>query len=96
MPVEINREAAEALSIEALAFLAGDPERLERFLSLSGLDPSAIRLAAADPGFLAAVLEHFCSDESLLLAFSANAGRDPGDIAKALRILASFDRDHDP
>jgi len=93
MPVEINREAAETLSIEALSFLANDPERLDRFLSLSGLDPASIRLAASDPGFLAAVLEHFCTDESLLLAFSANAGRDPADIGKALRVLAAFDRD---
>jgi hypothetical protein len=96
MPVEINREAAEALSIEALSFLASDPERLERFLSLSGLDPATIRLAASDPGFLAAVLEHFCTDESLLLAFSANTGRDPADVGKALRVLARFDRDSEP
>jgi hypothetical protein len=96
MPVEINREAAEALSIEALSFLASDPERLERFLSLSGLDPATIRLAASDSGFLAAVLEHFCTDESLLLAFSANTGRDPADIGKALRVLARFDRDSEP
>ena len=51
----ITREAAEALGIQALAYLAGDPERLGRFLALSGLGPETIRAAAHDPGFLAGV-----------------------------------------
>ena len=58
----INRESAENLAISALAFLAADPERLGRFLSLTGIGPEAIRKSAREPAFLAGVLDHVVSD----------------------------------
>ena len=79
---------AEALAIEGLGFLAGDSERLEPFLSLTGLDPGNLRAAAAAPGFLGGVLDHIANDESLLLSFAANAGRDPSEIARARLTLS--------
>ena len=45
----ITMEIAEKLAISALSFLATDPERLGRFLAISGIGPEAIRTAAADP-----------------------------------------------
>ena len=41
------REWAQTLAIEALGFLASDMERLEPFLSLTGIDPSNLRRVAA-------------------------------------------------
>ena len=79
---------ATAIALEALAFLAADLERLGRFLALTGLSPDTIRAAAASPGFLAAVLDHLAEDESLLVAFAANAGRDPADVLAARARLA--------
>jgi hypothetical protein len=90
-----SREAAEALAVEALGFLAADEERIERFLSLAGLNPSTLRAAAAEPGFLAAVLDHLASDESLLMAFAANAGRAPASVASA-RAALSQEREGGP
>ena len=81
------RDAAEALAISALGWLAQDGETLERFLSLSGLTPHTLREAAAAPGFLGAVLAHLMNDESLLMAFAANETRAPEDIARAARLL---------
>jgi len=78
-----RREQAEALAIEALSFLASDAERLGRFLALSGIGAEQIRSAAAEPGFLAGVLEHLSSDEPLLLAFAGHAGVDPADVVRA-------------
>ena len=51
MPKEslITREFGENLAVQALAFLAADPERLGRFLAVTGIGPDAIRRAAADP-----------------------------------------------
>jgi hypothetical protein len=83
-----SREAAEALAVQALNFLATEPERLSRFLALSGLAPDSIRQAAAEPGFLAGVLAHLGEDESLLVAFAAEAGVTPADVDRARRTLA--------
>ena len=77
------REAAEALAVQALSYIAGDGERLGRFLSLTGIGPAEIRAAAREPGFLAGVLDYLAGDESLLTAFAAEAGHDPATIAAA-------------
>ena len=74
---------AERTAIRALAFLAGDLEQLERFLSLTGLSPAEVRAAACNPGFLAAVLEHVTQDETLLMTFAANAGLQPESVDAA-------------
>ena len=84
----IAPEQAEAMAIEALGFLASDPERLSRFLDICGLNPGNLRAAAQEPRFLGAVLEYLTTDESLLLAFAANAGRSPEDVARAHVALA--------
>ena len=73
----------EATAIAALGFIAADPERLARFLDMTGLGPATLRRAAAEPGFHAQVLAHILSDEGLLLAFAANAGLAPQTVAGA-------------
>lgn len=78
-----GREQAESLAVAAVAFLAADEERLGRFLALTGIDPLALRAAAAQPGFLAGVLDHLGSDEPLLLAFATHAGISPADVDRA-------------
>jgi hypothetical protein len=89
-----RREAAEALAIQALAYMAGDPERLGRFLAVTGIGPERIREAARESHFLAGVLDHVLDDERLLLAFAADAGIDPAEIASARGALgARLERD---
>ena len=83
-----RKEAATALAIAALSFLAGEHERLERFLALTGLGPQSLRAAARDPSFLLGVLEHVASDETLLLAFADENGIDPADVGRAHDSLA--------
>ena len=83
-----TREAAETLAIQALNFLATDPEQLSRFLALSGLDPGSIRAAAAQPEFLAGVLAHLAQDEALLVGFAAEAGVKPGAVERARAVLS--------
>ena|SRR5262245_51168385 len=82
------REAAEILAIQALGFLAEDPSRLARFLAMSGVGPQRIRAAASDPAFLAGVLDHVASDESLLIAFAEHAGITPAAVKQAHAALA--------
>ena len=83
----LTQEAAEALAIQALTFIAGDGERLGHFLAATGIGPAEIRAAAQEPGFLIGVLDHLAADERLLSAFAAEAGVDPADIGKALAAL---------
>lgn len=81
------QESAEAIAVEALSFIAADPERLSRFLSLSGLEVVNLRRASAQEGFLAGVMAHLASDEALLLEFAAACGRRPEDMAAACQAL---------
>ena len=81
------RKGAEALAIQALTFIATDAERLGRFLAISGIGPDRIRAAAAEPNFLAGILDHIASDEKLLLAFANYTGIDPAEIRRAREAL---------
>ncbi len=79
---DLHGFASEA-AIAALGFLAADPERLERFLALSGLGPHNLRRAAADPSFVGAVLDYLVADERLLVAFAREQGWDPAEVVRA-------------
>lgn len=88
------REAAEALAIQALSYLGQDGERLGRFLAVTGIGPTEIRSAAAEPGFLAGVLEYLGSDERLLKEFAADSGHEPAQVDAARLVLAGgWERD---
>jgi hypothetical protein len=89
-----QKEAAESLAVQALAFLAEEPDRLAAFLAASGLSPDRIRESATEPHFLLGVLEHMLSDESLLVAFADSAGISPVEIGRARSALGShWERD---
>jgi Protein of unknown function (DUF3572) len=93
-PARPSPEGAEMLAIQALAFIAEDPDRMGAFLAATGIAPDTIRGAAGSPDFLAGVLEHMLADESLLLAFAGSAGLDPAEIAPARRALGGeWERD---
>lgn len=90
MPIakRLSADAAEELAISALAYLAGNPDALGRFLSLTGIGPADLRVAARESGFLAGVLEFFLADESLLLSFVEEVQVRPTMIAAARHALA--------
>jgi hypothetical protein len=88
---EARAEAASSLAIVALGYLATDPEHLERFLALTGIGPGDIRAAAAEPGFLAGVLDYVAGDEALLRAVAAHAGVMPDEIDRARQALSGGD-----
>jgi hypothetical protein len=90
-----TREAAEDVAIQALGVLAGDPERLGRFLALSGLGPDTIRSAAGDPQFLAGVLDYVEGDEGLLLDVARALGVEPAEVSQARIVLtgAAWERE---
>ena len=69
----ITPEAAEGLAIQALTFIAGDGERLGRFLAVTGIGPAEIRDAACEPGFLAGVLKGLTPKDCLQSAVAVGA-----------------------
>ena len=81
------REAAEALAVQALTFIAGDGERLRRFLAASGIGPAEIRSAAGEPEFLAGVLDYLVTDEKLLTDFASATEIDPATVGRARAVL---------
>ena len=83
----ISHEEAQVIGLKALAFLAGDPGRISRFMGITGTTPETIRASATAPGFLAGVLEYLCGDQTLLLIFAESEGLEPALIENASRRL---------
>ncbi len=85
---EVTRDCAEMLAIQALNFLAEDPERLSRFLAVTGLEAQSLRDAAREPNFLLGVLDHLAGDERLLTEFATRHELTPEVVVGARDLLA--------
>ena len=86
-PTRNPREVAEIVAIQALSFVAGDPEWLGVFLAESGIGPETLRSAAADPRFLAHVLDFVMRDDATVKAFADVSKLHPTNIAAAHQAL---------
>jgi hypothetical protein len=87
--------SAETIAVSGLGFIASDPELLNRFLGITGIEPTQIRAAASEPGFLAGVLDFVLAHEPTLLAFAESAGIDPAAVLRARRALPNGGDDYD-
>jgi len=94
-PVHNPREVAEIVAIQALTFVAGDPERLGQFLAESGLGPETLRNAAANPQFLASVLDFIMRDDATVKAFAESSELHPTNVAAARQVLGDPDWERD-
>ncbi len=89
------REVAELVAIQALSFIAGDAERLGRFLAETGIGPETLRASAADPHFLTGVLDFVLREDATVEAFSESSGHHPTTIAAARQALGDLHRERD-
>ena len=80
--------SAEIIALKALTFLAADEKRFERFVSLTDVTLAEIRQSAAEPRFLAAVMNHLRADQSMLLMFAEGEDLDPAAVDRAGRTLS--------
>ena len=94
-PVQNPREVAEIVAVQALGFIAADPERLGAFLAETGIGPQSLRAAAADPQFLVSVLDFVLRDDLTVKAFAKQSELHPTNIAAAREVLGdvSWERD---
>ncbi len=84
----MKQNEAETIALNALSFLVGNETRLERFMSLSGMDASALKDNASDPDFLAGILDYLLQDETLIYMFAEEYNLSPSLPATARRALA--------
>ncbi len=83
----MQRDEADAIALQGLAFLAEEQVRMARFLAVTGTDPADLRARVGTQELNCAVLEHLAGDESLLLVFAASTGIAPDRIAPAIAAL---------
>jgi hypothetical protein len=86
-PAVVDREVAETIALQGLAFLASEPVRMAHFLNLTGLEPADVRERAGTGELAHAVLEHLGGDESLLLVFASTVGLAPETVSRAVTLL---------
>lgn len=89
--LDYSQKNAETLALQAVAFLASDDQRIERFVTTSGLDPASLKRGINDSTMLAGVLDYILGDETLLLDFAAFADIDPEAPVRARRALPGFE-----
>ena len=68
-------EAAQVLALQALGWIASDDEVFPLFLTATGADLDDLRARAADPDFLAAVLDFLLQDDRWVVAFCNAQGQ---------------------
>lgn len=69
MQPEVAKEAALVLAIQALGWIAANDEIFPLFMTATGSAMSELRARAADPEFLAAVLDFLLQDDRWVVAF---------------------------
>lgn len=70
----MRQESAETIALQALGWLAGNDDLFPTFLGSTGAAPSEIAERAAEPAFLASVLDFLLMDDDWIIAFCDAAG----------------------
>jgi hypothetical protein len=96
MPPKTPLPDPETLALQALAYIAGDDDRLQRFIGLTGIEPGSLRALARDPAGLGAVLDYLLGWEPLLLEFAEAHELKPENIAAVRRKLPGGENTYDP
>jgi len=63
----MNQTQAELFAAGILGWLANDHARIGAFLASTGMAPSELHAAVAEPSFLLAVIDFLMADEAMLL-----------------------------
>ncbi|MBC7506968.1 MAG: DUF3572 family protein [Sandarakinorhabdus sp.] len=71
------------MGLQLLAHVAADDELAPRFLALTGLDADDLRVRAAEPGVLAALIDFVAAHERDLVAAADTLGVTPQAIIAA-------------
>ncbi|MDO5705644.1 MAG: DUF3572 domain-containing protein [Paracoccus sp. (in: a-proteobacteria)] len=81
-------ESARDLAVEALGFIAADPDLTQAMLANAGLRPEDLRRLASSPDLAQFVLDFVLDDDGRVLDFAAHAGVRPESVMAARTVLA--------
>ena len=76
-------EDAGTLALRALVWTLVEPERAQRLLAVTGLDPRDLKARIGDPAVLSASLQFLLANEADLLACADGLGVPPTALARA-------------
>lgn len=69
-----RQDSAEAIALQALAWLATNEELLPVFLGATGASINDLSVGARQPAFLASVLDFLTMDDAWVIAFCDQCG----------------------
>lgn len=78
-----RQETAEITALQALGWLVGQSDELGGFLTATGASTGDLAGAAADPQFLAALLDYLLETDARVLACTADLGLPPTALGEA-------------
>ena len=84
---KLTSEGAQTIALQALAYLAAEPEEIGRFLQISGLDVDDLRAKAGEPDLLRAVLDYILADDTRVTGLCQELGVKPTDLHAANHVL---------
>jgi len=87
MRAAVTNEDAMTLALGALGWVLSEPDRAQRLLSLTGLEPATLRAQAGDAGMLAAILGFVEAHEPDLVACAESLGTNPAALVAARQRL---------
>ena len=73
----------ETLALRALGWTLAEPDRADRLLSVTGIDPADLRARIDDPAVLGAALDFLLANERDLVACAEELGVAPATLARA-------------
>ena len=83
----MEQDFAQIVALQALRWMAGEPEVWHAFLSISGADAAQVQAEAAHPAMQRAVLAHVLREDDWVRACAAALGLAPERVAMAAAVL---------
>lgn len=75
--MQLTREAAETIGLQAVAWLAANDDLLPVFLGATGASEADFRIGLEDPDFQGSVLDFLLMDDAWIMAFCSAADVQP-------------------
>ncbi|WP_417211517.1 DUF3572 domain-containing protein [Antarctobacter sp.] len=92
--MQLSREAAETVGLQAVAWVAGNDELLPVFLGATGASEADFRDGLQDPAFQGSVLDFLLMDDAWVMAFCTDLGLKPEHPMAARMVLPGGEMVH--